>query len=55
MTTAPAEKNENVAAPEAPDLQELVARFGRYDRITPAAWAQFDRDMEMYRAWLRRT
>ncbi|MGA2314143.1 MAG: hypothetical protein ABSF87_17580 [Xanthobacteraceae bacterium] len=54
MTAAPAEKNEDVATPEAPDLQKLVARFGQYDRITPAAWAEFDREMEMYQAWLRR-
>ena len=25
--------------PKAPDLQALVARFGKYDRITPEAWA----------------
>jgi hypothetical protein len=29
----------------APDLQELVARFGGYDRITPEAWAEYDREV----------
>jgi hypothetical protein len=28
-----------------PDLQELVARFGGYDKITPEAWAEYDRAM----------
>jgi len=27
----------------APDLQELVAHFGGYDKITPEAWAAYDR------------
>jgi hypothetical protein len=27
----------------APDLQELVARFGGYSNITPEAWAAYDR------------
>jgi hypothetical protein len=42
------------APPKAPDLQELVARFGGYDKITPEAWAQFDADMAAYQAWIRR-
>ncbi|MEY9493729.1 hypothetical protein [Bradyrhizobium elkanii] len=29
-----------------PDLQALVLAHGTYDRITPEAWAAFDRDME---------
>jgi hypothetical protein len=29
----------------APDLQELVERHGGYDKITPAAWAEYDRAM----------
>ena len=34
------------AAPSAPpDLQELVARAGGYDRITVEQWAEFDRQM----------
>lgn len=28
-----------------PDLQELVARHGGYDKITPEAWAEYDRTM----------
>jgi len=54
MNAAPAEKKNDVAAPEAPDLQELVARFGTYNKITAEAWAGFDREMETYLAWLRR-
>jgi hypothetical protein len=41
-------------APPMPDLQELVARFGRYDKITPEAWPEYDAATETYRAWLRR-
>jgi len=26
-----------------PDLQELVAAWGGYDKITPEAWAAYDR------------
>ncbi len=54
MNAAPAEKKKDVPAPEAPDLQTLVANHGGYNKITPEAWAQFDREMEMYQAWLRR-
>jgi len=37
------------AAPAAPpDLQELVARAGGYDRITAEQWAEFDRQMAEY-------
>ena len=28
-----------------PDLQELVARHGGYDKISPEAWAEHDRAM----------
>jgi hypothetical protein len=28
--------------PRPPDLQELVARHGGYDKITPEAWAKYD-------------
>jgi hypothetical protein len=28
---------------EAPNLQRLVAKFGGYDKITPEAWAVWDR------------
>jgi hypothetical protein len=31
--------------PKAPDLQELVQRFGTYSNITPEAWEQYDRQM----------
>jgi hypothetical protein len=33
----------------SPNLQDLVARFGRYDLITPEAWARFDAEK---RRWL---
>jgi hypothetical protein len=26
----------------APDLQELVRQYGGYDKITPAAWVDWD-------------
>jgi hypothetical protein len=29
-----------------PDLQELVARFGGYNKITPEAWAEYDQVAE---------
>jgi hypothetical protein len=28
-----------------PHLQDLVARFGGYDKITPGAWVEYDRAM----------
>jgi hypothetical protein len=34
--------------PRPPDLQELVARFGGYNKITPEAWAEYDRQMAEY-------
>jgi len=30
-------------------VQELVARYGGYDRITPEAWAQHDAAMAKWR------
>jgi hypothetical protein len=33
-----------------PDLQKLVARYGRYDRITSEAWARWDRANEAFQA-----
>ena len=33
----------------SPNLQDLVARHGGYDKITPEAWAEFDLEM---RCWL---
>jgi hypothetical protein len=33
---------------QPPDLQELVAAGGGYDRITPEMWAAFDHAMEVY-------
>jgi hypothetical protein len=41
-------------APPTPDLQELVARFGPYYKITPEAWPEYDAAIETHRAWLRR-
>lgn len=34
----------------APDLQELIANHGSYDRITPEAWAAYDRELDEWRA-----
>jgi hypothetical protein len=31
-----------------PDLQELVARFGGYNKITAEGWAEYDRAMAEY-------
>jgi hypothetical protein len=43
---------------EAPDLQKLVAQYGRYDLIPAEAWAEFDRQNQEFqqarRAQLRR-
>jgi hypothetical protein len=36
------------AYPKAPDLQELIALHGGYDKITPEAWRRFDAAMS---AW----
>jgi hypothetical protein len=36
------------ARPRPPDLQELVARHGGYDKITKAAWAAYDKAMAEY-------
>jgi hypothetical protein len=33
-----------------PDLQELVVRHGGYDKITPEAWAEYDRQMSEWQA-----
>jgi hypothetical protein len=32
-----------------PDLQQWVAFYGGYDKITPEAWAEWDRLHERYR------
>lgn len=32
-----------------PDLQELVRAYGGYDRITPEAWAAYDRELAEWR------
>lgn len=36
-----------------PDLQALVAEFGGYRKITPEAWARYDREMAEWKANLR--
>ena len=33
-----------------PDLQKLVARYGRYNLITPEAWERWDRANEVFQA-----
>ena len=47
-------KTTETPAPTAPDLQELVARYGGYNKIPPEAWAQWDADTAAYQAWIRR-
>lgn len=32
------------------DLHDLIRLFGCYHKITPEAWAQFDTDMDDWRA-----
>jgi hypothetical protein len=34
-------------------LQELVRKFGSYSQITPEAWAQYDCELEQWKADLR--
>jgi hypothetical protein len=36
-----------------PDLQQLVAEFGGYNKITPDAWAQHDKVMDAYQTAIR--
>lgn len=36
-----------------PDLQALVLAHGTYDRITPQAWARFDREMARWKDLVR--
>jgi hypothetical protein len=33
-----------------PSLMDLVRRFDGYDKITPAGWAAYDREMAAYKA-----
>jgi hypothetical protein len=37
-----------------PDLQELVAAWGGYDKIPPAAWEAWDRAVAEYQDFVRR-
>lgn len=34
-------------------LQELVRKYGVYSQITAAAWAQYDRELELWKDDLR--
>jgi hypothetical protein len=43
---APLQNEERKLGP--PDLQELVRRFGGYNKILPEAWKQWDADYEQY-------
>ena len=36
-----------------PDLQALVAKHGGYDKITPEAWAEWDRQKALFQAQRR--
>jgi hypothetical protein len=51
MTAAPKpvldDQHEHEQRP--PDLQELVRAHGGYDRITPEAWANYDRELADWR------
>lgn len=38
---------------EPPDLQMLVATFGGWPNIPPAAWAQYDREVERWKQSVR--
>jgi hypothetical protein len=38
---------------KVPDLQELAARYGGYNKITPAGWTQWDRANAEYQATRR--
>jgi hypothetical protein len=40
---------------EAPNLQQLVAKFGSYDKITPEAWAEWDRAVAQWQQHRRDT
>jgi hypothetical protein len=39
---------------KVPDLQQLVARFGVYDQITPEGWRDFDEAVAAWREACRR-
>jgi hypothetical protein len=41
---------QKLRADPPPDLQELVVRHGGYDKITPEAWAEYDRTMMAWKA-----
>jgi hypothetical protein len=40
--------------PRPPDLQQLVARFGSYQNVTPAAWAEWGAQNASYQSERRR-
>jgi hypothetical protein len=54
MTAVPApdpgEFSEWIKTHSPPDLQELVARHGGYNKITPEAWAEWDAANEAWQA-----
>jgi hypothetical protein len=37
---------------DGPDLRELVLAHGGWDRVTPEAWADFDRKRAHWQAWV---
>lgn len=39
--------------PKHPNLQELVRQYGGYDKVTPEAWAQYDREFAEWQTWRR--
>ena len=47
--TAPARQVDDPAE-QRPDLQALVAAHGGYHKITPEAWAAYDRELRQWRA-----
>jgi hypothetical protein len=45
-------KNDDDFVPP-PDLHALIRQYGSYSAIPPAAWADYDRAMEQWKAELR--
>lgn len=41
--------------PVMPSLQTLVEHCGGYDKITPEAWAWYEREKRLYLQWHRWT
>ena len=46
-------RQSNSTARARPDLHELIRKYGTYRDITPEAWAQYDADVERWKADMR--